>query len=197
MPKVSDAHRESRRHEIAQAALRCFARTGFQATSMADIIAESGLSAGAIYGHYKSKDELVQLAISEVLDARFLEVAEARRHDPIPTPGEIIALLVRGLQSQIGDLSLLVQVWGQVALNPGLRSLTDSIGGRVRAMLVDYLTEWYESSLTLPRGEAADLAERYAGLYVGVVQGYVTQSTLFSDFDADAYLAAAASIRPA
>ena len=56
MPKVSEEYRTARRSEIARAALRCFARKGFDATSMADIIAESGLSAGAIYGHYKSKN---------------------------------------------------------------------------------------------------------------------------------------------
>ena len=50
MPKVSEQHREARRDQIVDAALRCFSRKGFQRTSMADIIAESGLSAGAIYG---------------------------------------------------------------------------------------------------------------------------------------------------
>ncbi|MFF1635118.1 TetR/AcrR family transcriptional regulator [Leifsonia sp. NPDC058248] len=197
MPKVTESHRQARRNQIAAAAIRCFARTGFQATSMADIIAESGLSAGAIYGHYKNKEELVGLAITEVLDPRFLEVAEARRRSPMPAPGDVIGQLVTGLRSQIGDLQLLVQVWGQVALNPDLRSITDGIGTRVRAVFVEYLADWYESSLGEPRDEAVRLAERFAGLYVGIVQGYVTQSTLFSDFDAEAYLAAASSIRPA
>ena len=45
-----------------------FARKGFQATSMADIIAESGLSAGGIYGLYKSKEDLIQVAIAELLE---------------------------------------------------------------------------------------------------------------------------------
>jgi AcrR family transcriptional regulator len=196
MPKVTEAHRQARRSEIAAAAIRCFARTGFQATSMADIIAESGLSAGAIYGHYKNKEELIGLAISEVLNPRFLEVAEARRRSPMPAPGDVIGQLVSGLRSQIGELQLLVQVWGQVALNPDLRTVTDGIGARVRGVFVDYLTDWYESSLAVPHDEAARLAERFAGLYVGIVQGYITQSTLFSDFDAEAYLAAASSIRP-
>ena len=42
MPKITDAHRESRRDQILDAALACFAERGFQATSMADIIAASG-----------------------------------------------------------------------------------------------------------------------------------------------------------
>ena len=54
MPKVTDEYRIAKREEIADAALRAFRRKGFQGASMADIIAESGLSAGAIYGHFAS-----------------------------------------------------------------------------------------------------------------------------------------------
>ncbi|KRC49534.1 hypothetical protein ASE16_12445 [Leifsonia sp. Root227] len=197
MPKVSEAHRTARRHEIAQAALRCFARNGFQGTSMADIITESGLSAGAIYGHYSSKNELIHLAIMEVLDARFLELAEARAHSPLPSPGEIIGLLLTGMKAQVGELGMLVQVWGEVAHEPELRAMTDAIGARVSGMLTDYLRAWYAHSLGADAEEAGRLAEKYTSLYVGIVQGYVTQSTLFSHFDGDAYLAAASSIQPA
>jgi len=48
MPKVTDAHRESRRRQILDASIECFAREGFHRTSMAQIIAEAGVSAGTI-----------------------------------------------------------------------------------------------------------------------------------------------------
>ena len=186
MPKVSEEHRQARRREIAQAALRCFARSGFQQTSMADIIAESGLSAGAIYGHYKSKEELVELAVTDVLDGGFVEVAEARERDPLPAPGEVVRLLVRALERQIGDFGLLLQIWGQVPINPRLAVVADRVGGRIRHLFTDYLTDWYARQ---PGVEAAQAAED-APLYMGIVQGYVTQTALFHDFDQEAYLAA-------
>jgi AcrR family transcriptional regulator len=195
MPKVSEAHRSARRAEIARAALRCFTRKGFQATSMADIIAESGLSAGAIYGHYKSKEELIELAIGDVLDGRFLEVAEASRRDPFPDPGEVVGMLVTGIREQIGSYSLLVQVWGEVAVDANLRPLVGKIGARIRAMFTGYLTEWY-TSLGYEPARAAEVAASIAPLYVGIVQGFAVQSALFDDFDPDAYLAAAAAVRP-
>ena len=49
MPKVSQEHRDARRAQILRAAAACFERKGYQRTTMADIIRESGLSAGAIY----------------------------------------------------------------------------------------------------------------------------------------------------
>lgn len=190
MPKVTEEHRQARRRQIAQAALRCFARSGFQQTSMADIIAESGLSAGAIYGHYKSKEELVELAVSTVLDDRFVEVAEARRREPLPAPGEMVRLLIDGIESQIPDLSLLLQIWGQVPINPRLGELAVRVGARIRGVFTDYLVAWYEQRGGLPAAEAAARAAQDATLYMGIVQGYVTQKTLFADFDPEVYLAA-------
>ncbi|WP_369028857.1 TetR/AcrR family transcriptional regulator, partial [Nocardia farcinica] len=59
MPRVSEEHLERRRQQILVAAQRCFSRKGFYNTSMQDVFAESGLSAGAVYRYFKSKDELV------------------------------------------------------------------------------------------------------------------------------------------
>lgn len=192
MPKVTEAYRSARRQEIAQAALRCFARNGFAATSMADIIAESGLSAGAIYGHYASKDELIELTASEILDARFLEVAEARTQSPLPAPGEIVRLLITGLMSHLPDIQLLVQVWGQVPINPGLKRMASEIGDRIRTMFTDYLTDWHAQ--TLPAAEARGLAERESSVYMSLVQGYVIQTVLFDGFDGPTYLEAVQGI---
>jgi AcrR family transcriptional regulator len=64
MPKVSETYRQERRAEILEAARVCFARNGFHGTTLQDIFAEAKLSAGAVYGYFKSKNELI-LAIAE------------------------------------------------------------------------------------------------------------------------------------
>src|SRR3954466_10506682 len=66
MPKVSPAHEQQRRDQILAAAMRCFARQGYHATSMDDVVRECGLSVGAIYTYFSSKEDL------------FLALAEAR-----------------------------------------------------------------------------------------------------------------------
>jgi TetR/AcrR family transcriptional regulator, transcriptional repressor of aconitase len=190
MPKVTEEHRAARKKEIAQAALRRFARSGFTATSMADIIEESGLSAGAIYGHYKSKDELIRLAVTEILDARFLDVAAARARDPLPAPGEVVRLLVTGLVAQVGEVQLLLQVWGQIPVNPELGQVAAEIGGRVTQMFTEYLTHWYGQAHRLDDERARELAQRYAPVCIGMLHGYMTQTALFAGFDGEAYLRA-------
>ncbi len=58
MPKVTPAHEQHRREQILEAAVACFARQGYRATSMEDIVRESGLSVGAIYTYFPSKEDL-------------------------------------------------------------------------------------------------------------------------------------------
>jgi AcrR family transcriptional regulator len=58
VPKISPAHEQQRRAQILAAAMVCFARQGYRATSMDDVVRESGLSVGAIYSYFPSKEEL-------------------------------------------------------------------------------------------------------------------------------------------
>jgi AcrR family transcriptional regulator len=58
VPKISAAHEQQRRDQILAAAMACFARQGYHATSMDDVVRESGLSVGAIYTYFSSKEDL-------------------------------------------------------------------------------------------------------------------------------------------
>jgi AcrR family transcriptional regulator len=64
LPKISPAHEQQRRSQILDAAMACFARQGYHATSMDDVVRESGLSVGAIYTYFPSKEDLF-LALGE------------------------------------------------------------------------------------------------------------------------------------
>src|SRR5699024_3598536 len=78
VPKVTEEHKQSMRRRIQDAALSCFARKGFSGASMADIVKEAGLSAGAVYVYYASKSELMVDGGRRVMEAR-LAVLEAGR----------------------------------------------------------------------------------------------------------------------
>ena len=71
---------EERRTQIREAAMRVFARAGFQATRMDDIVAETGLSKGALYWYYQSKDEII-LSIMDNMFDRELAGLEALQVD--------------------------------------------------------------------------------------------------------------------
>src|SRR6516225_7519750 len=58
MPKTAEAARAARRDQIVAAALACFARTGYYATTMADVAAQAGVSKGTPYLYFDSKEAL-------------------------------------------------------------------------------------------------------------------------------------------
>lgn len=54
---------EARRDEIAEAGLRLFARRGYLNVSVDDIAAAAGVTKGAVYHHFKGKDEMLVAAV--------------------------------------------------------------------------------------------------------------------------------------
>jgi AcrR family transcriptional regulator len=59
MPKLKPAIQQARRDHILDAAERCFARAGFHRTTMQDICKEAGVSPGALYVYFDSKEALI------------------------------------------------------------------------------------------------------------------------------------------
>jgi AcrR family transcriptional regulator len=58
MPKVTEEHKERRREQILEAARHCFARHGYEGATVARLEEEVGLSRGAIFNYFASKDAL-------------------------------------------------------------------------------------------------------------------------------------------
>lgn len=59
MPKLKPETELARRQHILDAAERCFDRGGFHRTSMQDICKEAGVSPGALYVYFDSKEALI------------------------------------------------------------------------------------------------------------------------------------------
>ncbi|HEX2908014.1 MAG TPA: TetR/AcrR family transcriptional regulator [Phototrophicaceae bacterium] len=57
-PKISKAYEAERRQQILRAAEVCFGRKGYHAASVDEIAAEAGLSKGAVYIYFHSKEDL-------------------------------------------------------------------------------------------------------------------------------------------
>ncbi len=57
---------ETRRRQILDAAERVFAERGIDKARMDDIVEKSGLSKGALYWYFKSKDALIQALLDRV-----------------------------------------------------------------------------------------------------------------------------------
>ena len=75
MPRVSRAQAEDNHQAIEDAASRLFRERGLDAVTVADVMAEAGLTHGGFYTHYSSKDDLAASACT----AAFAVAAEKWR----------------------------------------------------------------------------------------------------------------------
>lgn len=75
MPKVTEDQLAARRGAILAAARRAFARHGYEGATVRVLEAETGLSRGAIFHHFRDKEALF-LALAEDDAARIAEVVE-------------------------------------------------------------------------------------------------------------------------
>jgi AcrR family transcriptional regulator len=66
-PALRDRY-DRRRRELLEAAVRVFARQGFDQTTMQDVAEELGLAAGALYHYFAGKDDLLAAICDELMD---------------------------------------------------------------------------------------------------------------------------------
>ena len=65
MPRVTAAYRERQTDRILQAAEECFARSGFQAASMDEVIATAGMSSSTVYRYFpEGKRSLIRAVLT-------------------------------------------------------------------------------------------------------------------------------------
>jgi len=191
MPKITDDHRADRRRQIGNAALRCFSRKGFEGTSMSDIIAESGLSAGAIYIHYKNKQDLVRYVVSDVLQGRSNDLIGLAALDPLPHPAEVVRTFVSEMTSELGGAHILVQVWSIAAREPELAGMITDFIAELRRLYAGYFAAWFRQC-GLDGASAEARAAAIVPVIVGICQGYILQAAIVPGFDPDQYLDAVA-----
>lgn len=71
MTSIRERIAEERRQEILKAAYRLFVRRSIDRTTMQDIAAEVGLTAGALYRYYGNKDALIEATFAWCEQERF------------------------------------------------------------------------------------------------------------------------------
>jgi AcrR family transcriptional regulator len=99
MPKTSAAAKQARQEQILGAAVRCFARKGYYATTIEDLVAETGLSRGALYLYFPNKEALY-LALADRWNCG-LEEAVQRRLTPGLSPGAVLQLVIEVTGAQV------------------------------------------------------------------------------------------------
>ncbi|MBZ4488338.1 TetR/AcrR family transcriptional regulator [Microbacterium sp. cx-55] len=185
MPRLTDPVRQQRMTRIADAAQRCFAREGFAGTSMADIIAESGMSAGSIYSHFTGKTDLARFTATAMLEKRRTSLAELTASGGTPTPLQVLTRLYGDI-AHPGVAPILVQLWAEAPHNPDLAELAHHKFTEIRRLLQGTLRPWADTQGPDAERLASDAADTIMLLF----QGIVIRGSIDPDADSDALLRA-------
>lgn len=193
MPKVTQQHRDARREQILAAARRCFLRDGFHATSMQDLFAEAGLSSGAVYSYFASKDDVI-VAIAE---ENMRGVTEMIRNVATQHPGRPVGAvladvmdMVHARDTQDGLGKLTVIVWSEALRNPSLAARFTDMVTQIRASLAEVIEQ---SSQNPPAGVPVDIL---AATLVCLVPGYLLQLAILGPAAVDGVPGAVRALWP-
>lgn len=135
------------RDRIIDAALHCFAQSGFHGASMQEVCAEAGMSPGAVYRYFPSKVAIIA-AIAEAERAHHAAFFEkvATADDPVEALASIgLDTLERLLAGPAAALT--AETMAEASRNPEIRAMFERLNGEARAHLRAALARGQERGL--------------------------------------------------
>jgi AcrR family transcriptional regulator len=150
-PRRSERPEPSRKQLMA-AAIDCFARLGYQGTSIDRIARDAGVTKGAVYYHFRDKEELLFAAVKDRIGGFEKDVLEATS-----PPQDAVTSLKRVVDSCFFHatvsnhrrfiITLMVEA---LDTNPRLSAEFQNILRRMRAFLVDVVRSGQERGSLRP-----------------------------------------------
>ena len=109
--------RECKRRKILDAAIECFATTGYHAVSISELAAHAGVSKGLMYNYFKSKDELLKSIFHEVM-GEMMELFDTDQKGEIDRNdlAHYLERLFRHLQSNLILWKMYMAIFSQPAV---------------------------------------------------------------------------------
>ncbi|MET7479876.1 TetR/AcrR family transcriptional regulator [Streptomyces sp. NPDC005648] len=184
MARVSQEHLDARRRQILDGAAICFARNGFHATSMQDVLKEVDLSAGAVYRYFSGKEALIAAIVEEVLGLVREGFEEAALADPPPPPDLLVATVLGRILATMEFLTvdgrpafprLVVQVWAETLRNEELAAVLRDGYGAVQTSWGRIVQAYQDTGMMRP-----DVApDHVARTMMAAAMGFLAQQALF------------------
>jgi len=177
---------DRKQQEVVDAAARLFARQGYGATSMTDLVEATGLTAGGLYHYIDGKEQLLIRICDELLEPLLARVEEIAADESLAPDEQLRALVGAWVQHVEGHLDHMVvfqqerrvieaeEQWRRIRLSrKGFERLVDGVLARcedagllvatdrslvLRALLgmVNHTPQWYRPGGRLDAAAIAD-----------------------------------------
>ena len=139
MPKVVPEYREEAKSKILEAAFQEFSEKGFHQTTMEDVAKRVGVSKGALYLYFNSKEELFKgiyekapQALGDIMRSSF------KGNDFVESSSQIFD---RMMQQYASNPSLSFEIFAEATRNPDLKKVLRANYDRYINVMVSFLKE--------------------------------------------------------
>ena len=163
--------REFDQDAVLDAAVRCFWQRGYEATSMRDLMDETGLAGASLYNAFGDKREVYQKALDHYVGKRIAQ--RIRRCEMLPPREAIGAFFAEVIERSLADRQrkgcMLVNAALEVA--PHDRQVQEAVArslGRIEAFFFEQLLAGQAGGTITRSTPAQELARHLLGILMGV-----------------------------
>jgi len=167
MPKVVPAYREEAKSRILDAAIKVFAEKGYHEATMDDIAKRLGVSKGAIYLYFSSKEDLFEAmcktapqAFKEILFSSFGDEA-----NPIQSATQFFDKMLKLSASNPG---LSFEILAEASRNPSLKRILKQNHEEYERVLTGFLAEGRKRKIVGDNLDIRPLANALIALWNGL-----------------------------
>ncbi len=158
MPKLKPETQQARRERILDAAEICFARAGFHRCTMQDICKEAGISPGALYVYFASKEDLIAGIVERDRAKLAAELAELSQ-----APDLLSALAKLGEHYTVEEPQykrvLGIEIGGEATRNPVVGDIFSSVDAYCRQSFEQVFARAQSDGKIRPLDDPQTLAE--------------------------------------
>ncbi len=173
MPRVVPEYKEEARSRILEAAKQVFAEKGYRQATMDDVARKLGVSKGALYLYFASKEELFEAicrtaprALKDILYSSFSD-----KREPVESASEFFDKMLKEYGSNPG---LSFEILSEASRNPGLRRVLKGNQDEYAEILVGFLQELRKKRLVADNLDLRSLAHALIALYNGLETSLVS-----------------------
>lgn len=143
---------EKRKFQLIKAAAKVFARKGYDGSTTEDISREAGLTKGALYFHFKSKEDIFLAVVKDHIDYQIERLFQILKKDT--DLERVVDNSIRtSFQLMLRDKYFTFDFWQHASKIPRVRKYMSD----VHKLAVDRFADFFRSQSNLKRNEAEAL----------------------------------------
>lgn len=182
-PIVSEDHKEKKKRVILESAHACFAKKGFLVATMNDIVEHSGMSKGAIYNYFTSKDEIYLELMKETTERTYDNLNESIQHfkTALEKINYLFDLYLNSDDRDIEDLSKAVVHYEFRLYSFRQEELNKKVNDRKQKYFVEFMTDIIKAGQDSGEVKKELNPKLMADLFWSLIDG-VTSQFVYKDY---------------